>query len=350
MIKATKKAKTNRAPESTSTRIPFIQHIYELRKRVFFVVLAVAAGTGLAYWQHKYVIAALLGPANNQEFIYTTVGGGIDFLVRVCLYTGIAFSIPVIVYQLLKYLEPLIKTDAVRFIRWGSVASGVLAVIGICFGYFVGLPAALHFLLNQFHIGQIEAMLSIQSYMSFVIVYLLGSAMLFQMPLILVLINRIKPLKPKKLLAQERWIILGAFVAGAIINPSPRVEDQLLLAVPIIAMYQVGIVLVWLINRKAKPSKKLVALLEQDAKVRAERQARLATARRLPHSAPPAPKPAFAEYTTKPVTAPRAVTLTVPSRVAAPITPPPRKLVYPSMSDIRPQYGTLGQRTTAIGS
>jgi sec-independent protein translocase protein TatC len=258
-------------------KLPFLAHLLELRKRLFNVALSVILWSIGAYFVQQHIVNILLKPAHNQQFIYTSVGGGIDFLFRVCLYAGIVFSIPVIVWQVLKYLQPLIKKDAIRFIAGGSVVSGFLAVAGMMFGYFLGLPAALHFLLHQFTTDQIHPLLTIQSYMSFVTLYMLGSAFLFQLPLLLVLINRIKPLKPKKLLGYERWVILLAFVGGGIMNPSPRVQDQLMLAVPIILAYQVGVALVWYMNRRGRSDAMREQLLK-DEEQRAARQSRFAEA------------------------------------------------------------------------
>lgn len=271
-------------------KLPFIEHVYELRKRLFYVTLSVGLWATGAYFIQHQIVAVLLRPAHEQQFIYTTVGGGIDFLIRVCLYTGIACSIPVIVYQVLQYIRPLIKRDAVRFMAWGSIASGILALLGMAFGYFFGLPAALHFLLHQFSNGQIEAMLSINSYMSFVTTYMLGSALIFQLPLLLVLINRIKPLQPKKLLAMERWVILIAFVLGGILSPSPRVQDQVMLAGPIIVTYQIGVLIVWLTNRRAAPSH-ISRLREQDEMARLERLERARQAGHIAGTLPLAGSP-----------------------------------------------------------
>jgi sec-independent protein translocase protein TatC len=275
---ATKTKQSNKLHKARSPKLPFIEHVYELRKRLFYVAISVALFGGAAYAVEHEIVAALLKPAHGQKFIYTSPGGGIDFLFRVCLYVGIACSIPVIVYQILRYVEPLIKKDAVRFIALGSATSGVLAAAGMTFGYFIGLPSALKFLLHQFTTSQIQPLLTIQSYMSFVTMYMLGSAMLFQLPLILLFINRIKPLKPQKLVKSERWIILLAFVLGGIMNPSPNIADQLLLAGPMIVMYQIGILIVWWVNRKHRRPKRVVALLEKDAETQTARQQQFAAA------------------------------------------------------------------------
>jgi sec-independent protein translocase protein TatC len=176
-------------------------------------------------------------------------------------------------------VHPLLKHESRRFLGWTMVASSTLAIIGISFGYFFGLPAAMHFLLQNFSSDRIQALISIQSYMSFVMIYLLGSALLFQIPLILLLINRIKPLQPKKLLVNQRWFIFGAFILGAIISPTPDIRNQLVLTGPIIAMYEISIVMIWLINRRRRRPRKVVDLLHHDAEAQSERLASFEKAR-----------------------------------------------------------------------
>jgi sec-independent protein translocase protein TatC len=315
-------------------RLPFIEHLYELRKRLFYVALSVGLWAAATYFVQQRVVAALLRPAHNQQFIYTSVGGGIDFLFRVCMYVGLAMSIPVIVY-LLKYLEPLVKKDSLRFVGVGSIASGLLALAGMAFGYFIGLPAALHFLLHQFTTSQIHPLLTIQSYMGFVTIYLFGSALLFQLPLLLILINRIKPLKPKKMLQYERWVILLAFIGGGLMNPSPRLQDQLLLSGPVIATYQLGIFIVWFLNRKRRRSPRVARLLEQDANARRERLERFQAAQRDLLTQPNIPLAAVAVQPVQPIQ-------TVAVQPSAPIQPIP--LPIAAKKPARPTAATLPGR------
>jgi sec-independent protein translocase protein TatC len=262
--KQKRRAALTRTPAKPVRRkAPFQEHLRELKRRVFYVALSVGVWSTAAYLIQQHIVSALLRPSHGQNFVYTSPLGGIDFLFRVCLYTGFIFSIPVIVYQLLRYTEPLLKHSTTRFIAGGTAASGILALVGILFGYFVGLPSALHFLLHQFVTGQIKPLITVQSYMSFVMVYMVGSALMLQIPLLLIFINRIKPLKPQKLLHHERWVILLAFVMAGLMNPTPRILDQLVVAGPIIIMYQVGIGIVWLMNRPRWPSH-AAALYQED--------------------------------------------------------------------------------------
>ena len=100
--------------------------------------------------------------------------------------------------------------------------------------------------------------------MSFVTIYLAGSALLFQLPLILVIINRIKPLSPRRLLGAERWVIAGAFIIAMLMAPTVNIIDQLVIAGPMIFAYQIGIGLVWWTNRRPHRPKHIETLLEQD--------------------------------------------------------------------------------------
>lgn len=319
-------------------KLPFIEHLYELRRRLFIVAVSVGIWSALAYGVEHSLVGWLLAPAHGEKFVYTTVGGGIDFLFRVCLYAGVLFSIPVIVYQALRYLQPLIKRQSMRFIVMCSLVSAGLAIAGIAFGYYLGLPSAIKFLLNQFHGEDISALITIQSYLSFVMLYLFGSSLLFQVPLIMFIINRIKRIKPRTLFKYERWVILISFIIGALINPSPRIYDMTILALPMIFSYQVGIFTIWWVNRTPKKRRKLQDMRARDAERQAERLIRLAKARDLPvkpvYAASSKPlakaKPAVALAAAKPKPTPAKPA--VPARPARPL----QSVANPSLSP-RPQ-------------
>lgn len=109
--------------------------------------------------------------------------------------------------------------------------------------------------------------------MSFVTMYMLGSALLFQIPLIMVFINRIRPLDPKSLksIKYERWVIVLAFIFGGIMNPNPNLLDQAIIVLPLILMYQVGIFLVWRAQHKKQRPQYLDDLLKKDNEVQSIR-------------------------------------------------------------------------------
>lgn len=358
-MKRVKRAKRQNRSQQTHKpeveKLPFIEHVYELRKRLFYVAISVVFFSAVAYSVERTTIAWLLRPAGGQHFIYTSPIGGIDFLFRVCIYIGIAASIPVIVYQFLKYIEPLLKESSVRFITTGSIVSGILALLGIMFGYFIGLPAALHFLLHQFvFTKQIQPLITIQSYMSFVTVYMFGSALLFQVPLLLIFINRIKPLNPKKLfsLKYQRWVVLGAFIGGGIMNPNPDLLDQIVIVGPLIMMYELGVAIIWFGKRKHSRPTFVTDLLKYDSALQAIRQQRFAAAKEAwqrqqsLRTAPTQPVAAPVAAPT-PTAAPTAVAASVAAPRARIATRPVlRRRVY--VNDFGPtrSYQSLAQRTS----
>lgn len=273
------KRKTKHHPRGTTSRKfiatndpkPFHEHLYELRRRAYYIGLFVLLFGAGAYFIQQHIVSVLMRPAHGQHFIYTNPGGGLDFLFRICLYVGLVLSTPVVVYNALEFLQPLMSRSSKRFTTYVSIACGLLAIAGVIFGYFIGLPAALHFLFHQFTNIQISPLITIQSYLSFVIAYLLGAALLFQLPLILICINRIKPLKPKQLLHYERWVILSAFVLAGLMNPSPNLLSQLVVVLPFIVVYHIGILIITVINRP-RYSSPIRAKFEEDAKVQIERE------------------------------------------------------------------------------
>jgi len=124
-------------------------------------------------------------------------------------------------------------------------------VTGVSFAYFVSLPAALYFL-GEFGSAQVQSLISTDAYFSFVTRYLLGFGILFQLPLILLLVNAISPMSPRHLMWYQRYVIVLSFVLAAIITPTPDPLNQAIMAVPVILLYQVSVLGIWFINRRRK--------------------------------------------------------------------------------------------------
>lgn len=267
----TAKRKSLRPELAADATLPFIEHVYELRRRLVHITASVLLCSVLAYFVQQQIVGFLLRPSHGQQFIYTSPGGGINFLFSICMYVGIAASIPVIVYHMLGFFAPLIRIQTRQLLVRYSLISGVLAIVGFCFGYFLGLPAALHFLSNQFTTKQIHALFTLQEYMNFLMIYLLGSALLFQLPLILLFINRIRPLKPGKLLGAERYVIVAAFVIAMIMTPTTDIFNQSIIALPIILMYNLSVLLVWRAARNPRRPERIAELLEHDQMIQAGR-------------------------------------------------------------------------------
>jgi len=249
MKKRTQPPKTKNEPSQPAELPTFLEHLYELRRRLFWVVATVICASAAAYPFLTNILGFLTAPLGGQRLYYLTPIGGLNFSIKICIYVGATVAVPVMIYQLYRYLQPLMNERLRRSAVFYIGLSSLLAAGGMLFAYFVSLPAALHFLTGM-QLKNIQALLTADSYLTFVSTYLLGAALLFQIPIILSIINTIKPLKPRKLLGYQRYLIVGAFIVAAIVSPTPDIINQTLLATPIILMYNLGVLLVWAQNKR----------------------------------------------------------------------------------------------------
>ncbi len=232
----------------------FLEHLKELQMRFFVVALAFLALAAVAFPYFDKIVTILVAPlGDTQKLVYLTPGGAFNFMIQVCLFVGLIGALPVFIYNLYRFIMPAVTKTHWQTALGYTLASLGLAIAGVVFSYYIMLPAAIHFL-TSFNLYHIDAMLTVDSYFSFVMAYVGVAALLFQIPLIMLLINGATPLKPGKLMSHQGNIILVSFIIAAIVSPTPDALNQTILASPMVVMYQVGIVLVWLKNHKKKAS------------------------------------------------------------------------------------------------
>lgn len=255
------KQKTSNSSQVSGSSPVFMDHIRELQWRLAIVALAFLATGAAVYPFFDKIVALLLKPlGNNLSLVYLTPGGAFNFAVQVCIYAAMIGALPVALYHIYRFVMPAVEKTTLRGVFGYSLSSLLLAAVGVAFSYFLALPAAIQFL-TSFDLKNISPMLTVESYLSFVMTYLLAGALLFQLPLFMTIINRIKPMTPRMLMSGQRHVILWSVVFAAVISPTPDAVNQLLLAVPIIVMYQVGIVIILLKNRKRADKKSKDGLL-----------------------------------------------------------------------------------------
>lgn len=251
----------------TRAATTFHDHLKELRRRAFVIVAVFIVASSVAYNYKDWLLSILMRPLGGEKLIYLTPAGGFSFIFQVTVYAGLIVTIPVLVYNIFRFIAPVLSRET-RFYSAAVVISSMLLLgAGVCFGYFYAIPAAMSFLIH-FADGFANASLTAESYLGFVMAYTAGLGLLFQLPLLLLFIHWIYPLKPKKLLSFERYMVLIAFVAAAIISPTPDALNQTIIAAPIILMYQIGIIAVWASVRRQKKKTILAANLQKNVRHR----------------------------------------------------------------------------------
>ncbi|HEX9679578.1 MAG TPA: twin-arginine translocase subunit TatC [Candidatus Saccharimonadales bacterium] len=230
--------------EQTGT---LVEHLIELRNRFFKVgLIFIAAGIG-AYLINAQLTTWLIKPLNDT-LVYTSPAGGLNFTLSLIFLTAFIITLPVLLRQIVLFIQPAISNKAGFSLAKLTLVSSILAFLGVLFAYFITLPPALSFL-RGFSSDQIESLITTDNYLSFVSIYLGGFAVLFQIPLIVWIINKFTPLKPVKLMKYQRHVVLVSFVVAAILTPTPDPLNQSAMAVPMVLLYQTGVGLVWVNNR-----------------------------------------------------------------------------------------------------
>ncbi len=245
--------KNQQAPSQTSqtklnkqrSDLTFLEHLYELRSRLFWVVLTLIITSAIGFQYKDLLVDIIMAPLHGEQLVYLTPGGGFSFIFTLCLYFGALLAIPVVVYHIYRFLQPMLQHTSRRFVAIFIGLSSLLAITGTLFGYFVAIPSALTFL-TTFAGDTVTPNLTADSYLGFVVAYVLGLAALFQIPLLLFLFDHIRPIPPGGLSSSQRFVIIGASVAAAIITPTPDVMNMAIIAVPIIVVYEVGAFVVFL--------------------------------------------------------------------------------------------------------
>lgn len=222
-------------------------HIQELSRRFLFLVSILLVASSLVYVYRSSIIPVVLQPLSatfgDQKLMYLNPAGGFNFIFLISIYAGLAVVAPFIIQQLYVFIRPTLPKAAQRLSVRLLVTSFILMIAGILFGYYVAVPGALKFLI-EFAGDYVSAALTADSYLNFLIAYTLGLGLLFQIPFVIIIGHYIKPFTPLGLMKSERWAIVLTFIAAAIITPTPDPVNLFMVALPILFIYQIGIVTV----------------------------------------------------------------------------------------------------------
>jgi sec-independent protein translocase protein TatC len=228
-----------------STSESFIAHLIELRKRlVRSVIVLLLAFICLFPWSSKlYALLAqplLAKLPKGGQMIATDVTTPFFVPLKVALMAAFLIALPFILYQVWRFIAPGLYAHEKRLVVPLIFASTLLFFCGMAFAYFVVFPVVFGFITASAPIG-VAVMTDIDKYLSFVLTMFMAFGVTFQVPVAVVLLVRMGVVSVAKLREIRPYVVVGAFVVGAIFTP-PDVVSQLMLAVPLWLLYEAGIV------------------------------------------------------------------------------------------------------------
>jgi sec-independent protein translocase protein TatC len=232
-------------------------HLRELRTRLFVCVIAlVIAGIGV-YFVYEQLLELLRSPLNAPLY-YSTPAGSFAFVMKICFMGSLAIAIPVIVYNLIMFVRPaFLSALPLKRVYGTTFFSAILAGAGAAFGFLFIIPGALHFF-EGFQVSGLSALISADSYLGFVTNVIITFVLVFQLPLLIAFIDKITPLTPKKLFKMEKWVILGSLVISFLVPFALDITTSLLIALPIVVLYNVSIVIVLIQHSAVKRRERAV--------------------------------------------------------------------------------------------
>jgi len=236
-----------------------LQHLGELRRRVFICVVAVLVGSAVSFAFFEQIIEILVEPARDLnlgtggELIYTEVTELLTTAIKVSFVSGLILASPVLVYQGVMFVAPGLTGREKRYL-FGFMPAVVLAFAGgVAFAYFVLTPPALHFLLT-FGGDVATPLIRISNIVNLMVRLLFWMGLSFETPLVMYLLAQLGIVSAGSLSRFRRYWVVVAFILAAIITPTVDPFNQALVAGPLLVLYELGILLARIAGRSRRKS------------------------------------------------------------------------------------------------
>jgi len=235
----------------------FLDHLEELRWRIIKALLGVVlAGILVGIFINWIMINVLFQPANNTipplNIINLKPYGQFTLYMEVIIIGGIILSIPNILYQFWRFIEPALKPNERKYITAIVIFSTVCFLGGIFFAYFVMLPTALGFFADFGSDTLIHDNIAADEYLKFVISVLLAAGIVFELPMVSFFLSKIGILKPEFMKKYRKHAVVIILLLAAILTPGPDISSQLLLGIPLFILYEISIIICRLSQKKEK--------------------------------------------------------------------------------------------------
>ena len=236
-------------------KMSFLEHLEELRKRLLISLLSVL-GAFLICWNFAdrifgwvaMPLAKFLPP--GSKLVYTRLTEPFMLYMKVAFFAGIFLSSPIIMYQLWRFISPGLYKRERRYAAPFIIFATLFFVAGGYFGWRVILPGACDFFLQTGK--QFTQMIKVDDFFSFASKMILASGLVFETPILIFFLARMGIVTPAFLMQKFKYAIVLAFIIAAIVTPSPDMVNQTLLALPMIALYLIGVGVAWMFAKKVE--------------------------------------------------------------------------------------------------
>ncbi|NEO27863.1 MAG: twin-arginine translocase subunit TatC, partial [Kamptonema sp. SIO4C4] len=212
----------------------------ELRQRIFYSFIAAVIAIAGCFFVVRPIVDILEAPAKGVKFLQLAPGEFLWVSFKVAGYSGLLLASPFILFQIISFVVPGLTRRERRLLAPVVLGSGVLFFVGLGFAYFALIPAALKFFVS-YGADVVEQAWSIERYFEFVLLLMFGTGLVFQVPVLQLVLGFLGIVSSQQMLSGWRYVILGALIIGAVVTPSTDPVTQSLLAGAVLGLYFGGI-------------------------------------------------------------------------------------------------------------
>ncbi len=222
--------------------LPFTEHLEEIRRRILLSLLSLVIATLISIPFSPLVLKILKLPAGGSinKLAFFSPDEALLIFMRISFCCGLFISFPFITYQLWLFVSPAIEEKFKRRTIYFVLCCSIAFIIGGLFAYFVFLPNALRFLLSLGN-EDLVAVLSAGKYVSFVLAIIVGCGFIFQMPVLIFLLTVLGVVNARLLRKHFKFALIAILIIAAIITPTTDVFNMLMMALPMLLLYEISI-------------------------------------------------------------------------------------------------------------
>jgi len=238
--------------KDSSSEMGFLEHLEELRWRLVRSFVAIILGSAISYGYIDDILSVLLYPSTvtNKPIMIQSLQVQSMFLIKwfISFASGFVLALPYLIYQFWKFVAPGLKVNEKRFALPFVFFAFSSFIVGVLFGYTVLIPFSLEFF-SGIASPHVENNFSIQYYFSFLTWLLIGAGVIFQLPVVSLVLSAIGILTPTFMRHYRRHSIVTILILSSFITP-PDPVSMLIMSLPLFILYEASIGVSWLVNRK----------------------------------------------------------------------------------------------------
>jgi sec-independent protein translocase protein TatC len=259
-VDAIDKARAAMSERADLPGMSLMEHLDELRRRIIHSAAYLIAGFAVAWIFRIQLLHFLQAPLLKigKSLVFTHPMDALNLYLYVALLAGAIIASPFILYQVWLFIAPGLYQKERRFVIPFMAATVSLFLLGAAFGYFYVLPGAIKILVIQFG-HDFTPMITIEDYSSFFLSIILGLGISFELPILIFFLALFGIVSPRFLWKNIRYAVLAVFIVAAVICPSPDPWTMCIYAIPMLALYMIGILVAWWVHPERRRAKEAAA-------------------------------------------------------------------------------------------